>query len=52
MHEKSVVLLNQAIADELGAVHQYMYFHFRCDDQGLDLLSNLFRRTAIEDVQP
>lgn len=50
MHEKSVALLNQAIADELSAVHQYMYFHFRCDDQGLDLLANLFRRTAIEEM--
>jgi bacterioferritin len=50
MHEKSVVLLNQAIADELSAVHQYMYFHLRCDDRGLDLLANLFRRTAIEEM--
>ncbi|MCX6151690.1 MAG: bacterioferritin [Ignavibacteriales bacterium] len=50
MHEKSIVLLNKAIADELSAVHQYMYFHFQCDDQGLDLLSNLFRRTAIEEM--
>ncbi len=50
MHEKSVGLLNQAIADELGAVHQYMYFHFRCDDMGLDLLAGLFKRTAIEEM--
>ena len=50
MHEKSITLLNQAIADELSAVHQYMYFHFRCDDQGLDLLANIFRRTAIEEM--
>jgi bacterioferritin len=50
MHEKSVGLLNQAIADELGAVHQYMYFHFRCDDLGLDLLAGLFKRTAIEEM--
>lgn len=50
MHEKSMGVLNQAIADELSAVHQYMYFHFRCDDQGLDLLSGLFRRTAIEEM--
>ena len=28
MHEKSVELLNKAVADELSAVHQYMYFHF------------------------
>lgn len=50
MHAKSVELLNKAVADELTAVHQYMYFHFRCDDQGLDLLANLFRRTAIEEM--
>ena len=27
-----------------------MYFHFHCDDQGYDLLSNLFRRTAIQEM--
>ncbi|MBF0214974.1 MAG: bacterioferritin [Magnetococcales bacterium] len=50
MYEKSVDLLKKAVADELSAVHQYMYFHFHCDDQGLDLLANLFRRTAIEEM--
>lgn len=50
MHERSIELLNQAIADELAAVHQYMYFHFHCDDQGYDLLAGLFRRTAIEEM--
>jgi len=50
MKEKSIELLNKAIADELYAVHQYMYFHFHCDDQGYDLLSNLFRKTAIEEM--
>ncbi len=50
MHEKSVDVLNKAVADELSAVHQYMYFHFHCDDQGLDLLANLFKRTAIEEM--
>jgi bacterioferritin len=50
MKEKSIELLNKAIADELSAVHQYMYFHFHCDDLGYDLLSNLFRRTAIEEM--
>lgn len=48
--EKSIELLNRAVADELLAVHQYMYFHFRCDDMGYDLLSNLFRRTAIAEM--
>jgi bacterioferritin len=50
MKERSIELLNKAIADELSAVHQYMYFHFRCDDLGYDLLSNLFKRTAIEEM--
>lgn len=48
--QKSIDLLNKAVADELSAVHQYMYFHFRCDDFGYDLLSNLFKKTAIEEM--
>ena len=50
MKEKSVELLNKAVADELSAVHQYMYFHFHCDDQGYDLLASLFKRIAIEEM--
>jgi len=50
MYEKSVELLNKAVADELSAVHQYMYFHFHCDDRGYDLLAGLFKRTAIEEM--
>lgn len=50
MHEKSIELLNKAVADELAAIHQYMYFHFHSDDQGFDLLAGLFRRTAIEEM--
>ena len=50
MHPKSIVLLNNSISDELAAVHQYMYFHFHCDNQGFDLLANLFKRTAIEEM--
>ena len=38
------------MSDELLAVNQYMYFHFRCDDYGYDLLSNLFKRTAIHEM--
>ncbi|MEG2758557.1 MAG: ferritin-like domain-containing protein [Rikenellaceae bacterium] len=48
--EKSIELLNKAIADELSAVHQYMYFHFRLNDLGYDLLSSLFKRTAIQEM--
>lgn len=50
MKQKSIELLNKAVADELSAVHQYMYFHFHCDDQGYDLLAMLFKRTAIEEM--
>lgn len=50
MYEKSIELLNKAVADEMSAVHQYMYFHFHLDDQGYELLSALFKRTAIEEM--
>jgi len=51
MHPKSIELLNKAVADELTAVHQYMFFHFHCEDQGFGLLSGLFMRTAIEEMR-
>ncbi len=50
MYEKSIELFNKAIADEMYAVHQYMYFHFHCADQGFELLAGLFHRTAIEEM--
>lgn len=50
MKEKSIELLNKAAADELAAIHQYMYFHVHCDDQGYEPLANLFKRTAIEEM--
>jgi bacterioferritin len=50
MKEKSIELLNKAVGDELAAVHQYMYFHFHCDDQGYDLLAGLFKKTAIDEM--
>ncbi|NPA58320.1 MAG: bacterioferritin [Aquificae bacterium] len=48
--EKSIQLLNQAIAEELTAIHQYMYFHFILDDLGYDLLASLFKKTAIDEM--
>jgi bacterioferritin len=50
MYEKSIELLNKAVADEMYAVHQYMYFHFHCEDQGFGRLAGLFIRTAIEEM--
>lgn len=50
MREKSIELLNGVVGDELSAIHQYMYFHFHCDDQGFDLLAALFRKTSIDEM--
>jgi len=50
MKEKSIELLNKAIADELAAIHQYMYFHFRLDDIGYAPLAILLKNTAIEEM--
>jgi len=48
--DKSIELLNKAVAEELSAIHQYMYFHFVLDDLGYDLLANIFKKTAIEEM--
>ena len=50
-HPKSVELLNRAIQEEETALHQYMYFHFVLDDMGYDVLANLFKRIAIEEMR-
>jgi bacterioferritin len=47
---KSIHLLNSAVADELQAVHQYMYFHFHLEDQGFAPLAQLFQRIAIQEM--
>ena len=48
--QKSIALLNQAVSDELQAVHQYMYFHFHLSDQGFEPLARLFKTTAIKEM--
>ena len=48
--QRSIDLLNKAVADELQAVHQYMYWHFHLDDQGFAPLAALLRRTAIVEM--
>ncbi len=51
MKTKVVELLNKAVAEELYAVNQYMYFHFHCDDQGYDLLASIFKKIAIDEMK-
>ncbi len=48
--KKSIDLLNKGVADELQAVHQYMYWHFHMDDQGFGPLAALFKRIAIMEM--
>jgi len=48
--QRSIDLLNKAVADELQAVHQYMYWHFHLDDQGFGPLAGLLKRTAIMEM--
>ncbi len=48
--KKSIELLNQGVADELQAVHQYMYWHFHLDDQGFAPLALMFKKIAIEEM--
>jgi bacterioferritin len=47
---RSIQLLNKGVADELQAVHQYMYFHFHLEDQGFEPLAALFQRIAIQEM--
>ncbi|MBI2568496.1 MAG: bacterioferritin [Candidatus Schekmanbacteria bacterium] len=47
---RSIELLNLGVADELQAVHQYMYFHFHLADQGYGRLSMLLKRSAIDEM--
>lgn len=48
--QRSIDLLNKAVADELQAVHQYMYFHFHLADMGYMPMATLFKRIAIEEM--
>jgi bacterioferritin len=47
---KSIHLLNEGVAGELRAIHQYMYFHFHLDDQGFQPLAQLFKQIAIQEM--
>ncbi len=47
---KSIEMLNKGVADELQAIHQYMYWHFHLDDQGFGPLSAMFKRIAIMEM--
>lgn len=48
--DKSIELLNRAVAEEMTAVNQYMYFHILLEDMGYDYLAAYFKRTSIKEM--
>lgn len=48
--DKSIELLNKAVAEEMTAVNQYMYFHILLEDMGYDYLAAYFKRTSIKEM--
>jgi bacterioferritin len=47
---KSIEMLNKAVSEELTAVHQYMYFHFHCEDMGYMPLAQVFHKISIVEM--
>jgi bacterioferritin len=51
MNTRIIELLNAAVKDELSAIHQYLYFHFHCEDQRLNWAATIYKKTAVEEMQ-
>src|ERR1035437_575316 len=51
MNTKSIELLNNAMGGELSAMHQYLYFYFHCNEQGITKIAGLFKKAAIDEIQ-
>lgn len=49
-YERSIELLNKAVAAENTASLQYMMFHFVCEDKGYRPLAKYFKKTAIDEM--
>ncbi len=49
--EKSIKLLNKAIASELTAINQYLYFHFICEDRGYTPLAKEFFKISMSEMK-
>ena len=50
-YQRSIELLNKALAGENTAALQYMFFHFICEDKGYRPLSQYFKKTAIDEMR-
>ena len=50
-YQRSIELLNKALAEENTASLQYMFFHFICEDKGYRPLAQYFKMTAIQEMR-
>ncbi len=50
-YERSIELLNKALAEENTAALQYMFFHFICEDKGYRPLAQYFKKAAIDEMR-
>ncbi|MDL2314936.1 bacterioferritin [Bacteroidales bacterium OttesenSCG-928-C19] len=50
MKTQSIKLMNKAVAAELHAINQYMYFHVHCEDQGNEVMAKIFKMVAIKEM--
>lgn len=50
-YERSIEVLNKAVAGENTASLQYMLFHFVCEDKGYRPLAKYFKKIAIEEMR-
>jgi bacterioferritin len=49
--DKILELLNQALADELAAIFQYMWHHFQAEGIESPSIRDLFRATALDEMR-
>jgi len=49
--EKTITFLNSAVGVKIATIHQYFYFHFHFDDQGHRVLADLFKKTALDEIE-
>lgn len=50
-YQQSVEVLNKAVAEEITAVLQYIYFHVHCEDMGYRPLAQFFMKVSIQEMK-
>lgn len=49
-YQRSIELLNKAVANEIATSLQYMYFHVHCEDKGYRPFAKYFRWVSIREM--